>query len=386
MFVNTCLVGSVSMLKKTRRLFSAAKAILCIVLVLNLHLWVGGCGIGGVVMIDGKLRVNLTPDQPLTQVLAGSAFEGATAIEIDPATHRFRLIFPDENRDISGQYNLNKGQFSITQFHVEQGSRTADLALNSSKQVTSIQTSTGLQWNRPSEWVGLPVETISSGVDAYVGANIELVDVARQFDGGGGERVPPTPVGDGTNDDDEQDGIQKTGQAAQDATGLDGVLSGLAFVLGLSVAASNFPALYFVFQILVSAQTAMAIAGIAPAPGTPTTGGGTLPGEVPTGAATLLVINELTDGTPIWFVTLIEDSTTGAAGGNLLGDEAIPAGSFKTFAVPSGTRDINIIVPNGVDCFVLYENQGISLVDEQTTEIVITDVDAGQIIPDGCEQ
>ncbi|MCG8405330.1 MAG: hypothetical protein MI923_09050 [Phycisphaerales bacterium] len=369
------------MLKKTCRLCRIVKAVVCTALILNLHVWAGGCGLNGVFTVDGKIRIALTPDQPLTQTLAGSQFEGATAIEIDPAVNRFTLIFPTADREISGQYSLVKREFAITQLRLARGALSTDLALNNSKQVTSIEVSTGQRWERPAEWTGLTNDVLANGVDAYLAANIELVDQTRQLDGGDGARLP-TPTTDEEEPESPNNEIDKSGPAAQDATGgLGDVLAGLAVVFGLQLAASNFPAIFFVFQILVSTQTAMAIAGIAPGPGAPPTTDG---GVAPTGTAILRVTNQLTDGKPIWFVTLIQDNNSGDSGGNLLGDESIPAGSSRDFPAPQGTRDINIIVPSGVDCFIIYANKGISLVDGRATELIITDESVGELFPQGC--
>ncbi len=368
--------------RRLRRSAAILKSLLCVVLIINLHVVSGGCGPAGAIMVDGRLRILLTPDHPLTQTLAGSVFEGASALEVDPITSDFHLVFPDASRNVSGAFSLNKNVFAFSRLHLEANGQTADLTLDDEKHVTSIETSLGQRWERPEDWVGLPLDVVGGGVDAYLGANIELVGIARALDG---ELVGQNPAPSGEPDDpaSPDPSAGKPRQSAQDSTGgLDGVLSVLAALLGLQLAVSNFPAVFFAFQLLVSVQLGMAIAGMAPSPGTPPTGG--TPGAPITGTATLLVVNSLTDGTPIWFVTLIEDPSNDLPGGNLLGDEAIPAGSFRDFAVPPGLRDINVIVPHGIDCFLLFQHKDVVLEDGEITELRLDPSDVGVIIPEGC--
>ncbi len=365
-----------------RRPVGIFKSLLSVLLILNLHVASGGCGAGGAFMIDGRLRIPLTVDHPLSQSLAGSVFEGASALEVDTSTGQFQLIFPDAERAVSGAFSLNKNVLAFSALHLQANGRTVVFTLDDQKHVTSIETSLGQRWERPDTWVGLPTDVIAGGIDAYLGANIELVGIARGLDG---EPVGPNPVPtDQPNDPGTPDpSAGKLRQSAQDATGgLDGVLGALAVLLGLQLAASNFPAVFFAFQLLVSVQVGMAIAGVGPSPGTPPTGG--TPGTPITGTATLLVSNNLTDGTPIWFVTLIEDPSHDLPGGNLLGDEAIPAGSFRDFAVPPGVRDINIIVPHGIECYLLFKHTDVVLEDGQVTELTLEPSDVGTIIPEGC--
>ncbi|MFQ5429341.1 MAG: hypothetical protein ACE5E1_03430 [Phycisphaerae bacterium] len=372
------------MFKKIRHLRRVAKAAFGIGLVLNVHVWLGGCGMAGVQLLDGKLLVPLTPDHAMTQTLAGSAFEGATAMEIDPAASRFRLIYPDAGRNVSGTYHANKGRFSIRQLQLARGALSAEVMLDDDRHVLSIETGSGLRWERPADWTGLPPETLAGGLDAYIAANIELVDAARQLDGGGA-RVPGSTTGGGGPGTTGGTIVGKAGPSAQDATGgLADVLAALVPLLGLQLAVFNWPSVFFVFQTLIGAQLLMAVAGIAPLPTAGT--GVSSNGDVPAGSATLRVTNNRSDGVPIWFVTLIEDAAKGLPGGNLLGDESIPAGESREFSVPAGTRNLNLIIPIGVDCFELFAHEGVELTDGQTTELTLEDQEIGKVFPDGCDQ
>jgi len=197
-----------------RRLNVKLKALLCVALIMNLSFWTVGCGQMAMEMPDGSFRIALTPGHPLTSHLQGSAFEGASAIEIKPGGQEFRLIFPDGAKEISGTFSDVSGQLEVTSLTMSQGSQSATLELDaSSKCITSISTSTGHRWERPAEW-GTP-EIVGDGADAYLEANHQLMEMAEELDDqqafSGG-----SSTGDTVSDEDGQTGTspEKPGQVA----------------------------------------------------------------------------------------------------------------------------------------------------------------------------
>ena len=179
-----------------------AKAVLCLVLTLNLSIWTLGCGQAGFSLF-GEITVPLTPDHQLTALLKGSDFEGATAVVVNPSTHQFRLTFPDGQRDISGSYALSNGQPELTTLTLTTATKSATIQVDSSKHVTQIASNQGSAWDRPGEWntqgstaataptapaaPRAPVapsaaRTVSPGADAYLQANAQLLELARQVD------------------------------------------------------------------------------------------------------------------------------------------------------------------------------------------------------------
>lgn len=378
----------------TRPFRYSCRTALCILLILNLHVWGGGCGVGGAVSADGRILIPLSPNDPLAQTLAGSSFQNVTGLEIDPGQGRFRLVFAEPDRRVSGSFVLVGGEPVVTRLDLGMGSLSMDLLFDEDMHVIGMVTSSGRFWARPTDWGdGAAGET-----PGFATANAQLLDLARALDADalhgtpssslGGGQVSVSPSGSG----DEAVGKTKRA-AAQDATGgLGDVLGTLGLIVGLPVALLNAPALLFVLQAVIGLQLTMGL-----------TGGGSLDGLIPdlfggpasavqptTGAgggetATLRVTNELTGGVPIWFVTLSKDRATGAAGGNILGDESIAAGASRDFPLPAGVRDVSIIVPSGVDCFLLIQHRSVSLLAGAGTELVVQDSDEGEIIPEGCD-
>jgi len=201
-----------------------AKAVLCIVLALNVQFWLGGCGISGCgfdaapfgSLPAGTFRIELTPEHPLSVALRNTAFADARAVEIDPATRQFRVIFPDEVRQMSGKYVYEKGAPTVTEFRVAAGLASATMELDASKHVTRIttgdsgaaepaaRTSTAPEpasvptpstptvslasnptsddhvWVTPAEWLQAPISSV--GANGYERANAQLLAFAREMD------------------------------------------------------------------------------------------------------------------------------------------------------------------------------------------------------------
>lgn len=138
------------MTRETHSIAVKIKAVLCIALTFNLCVWTLGCGQVGNSLFAGEQTISLLPDDALTQQLAGSAFEGATAIKVDASGNQFRLVFPDE-RQLSGTFTSNSGTREIAQLIFRADSTTVTMNFNN-KAITDVSTSAGTEWQRPAEW------------------------------------------------------------------------------------------------------------------------------------------------------------------------------------------------------------------------------------------
>lgn len=159
-----------------------AKATLCVLLMMHLCLWSAGCGQLGEMLPDGSLYVALTADHPLAAQFDGTVFEGATAVIIHPDSHQFQVVFPDADRQFSGTYALTPAGPTITQLTMATGDESMTFTLDDVKAITSITSSRGANWVRPTDWAAPAVDANARGVDAYVQANQQLLDLAEQSD------------------------------------------------------------------------------------------------------------------------------------------------------------------------------------------------------------
>lgn len=161
-----------------------SRAALGALLVLNLHVWIAGCtGPAGIAApLAGILRIELSPDHALNKALNNSVLIGAEAFEIDPVRKSFRVIFAEENRNVTGTYAVINGAFTITQFTFGRFGRSVTMSLDLSKRVRTIVTDDGFVWQRPANWS--LIEPSSDGVEGYVEANAQLLDVAKGVDQG----------------------------------------------------------------------------------------------------------------------------------------------------------------------------------------------------------
>lgn len=177
-----------------------AKAVLCLLLTANVCIWGLGCGQVGYSML-GEVVIQLTEDHPLTSALKGSEFEGATAIVVNPGMQTFRLIFPDEQRGLSGTYVNAPTAVELTSITLTTAQQTATLQLGTGQRVTQIVSTIGSTWWRPAEWdqttgnyATAPKAPAATGApsapsaakeittDAYAAANAELLGLAQQLD------------------------------------------------------------------------------------------------------------------------------------------------------------------------------------------------------------
>lgn len=174
-----------------------AKALLGVALVFNLVI-VTGCGQSALFLPESTETIELTADHPMTQQLAGTPFDGATAIQVDRSTNSFRLVYPDTNTQLSGKFATTEdGQAYVRSFTIGQGGQVVTLNINSRKEITDIDTSAGARWQRVSTAApSAPTaprapgsKTATSDVDAYLAANADLVAMAQQIDDQGGAQV-----------------------------------------------------------------------------------------------------------------------------------------------------------------------------------------------------
>ena len=180
---------------RIRQFIFKTKAVLCVLLVLNLHAWIAGCtGPAGIAApLTGILRIELSADHALTKALNNSVLIGAEAFEIDPVRKSFRIIFAEENREVTGTYAVIDGAFTITKFTFGRLGRSVTMSLDLSKRVRTIVTDDGFAWQRPANWP--LVGPSSDGVEGYVEANAQLLDIAKGVDQG----QTPNPGNDTTN-------------------------------------------------------------------------------------------------------------------------------------------------------------------------------------------
>jgi hypothetical protein len=364
--------------RQFRTFCHAAKAILCVALTLNLHLWTGGCGAAPAGLTGGWFRVDLPAGSALAAATRNSAFGTATALEVNPAEGRFRVDVPAQGRSISGSYQFVNGRAVVHEIDLADSSQSVSMSFDTDNRIVEIASSGGATW-RP---VGAAPPSGASfgtgGVDAYVAANTELVGFARGQGQGGGTTggTPGTPGG--------PPGAKPRAAGQLIPSDPSGVLMALSLVTALS---AYWPALYLALQIVVGVNLAMALAGgVVGQPGGGQGGGGVAP--TPTGLvsdATLRVRNALSGNVPIWYVVLLEVRAAGLPGGNLLGEEAIPAGAFRDFFLPAGKRSLNIVVPAGERCLVIHRRTDIQLTSKAVVEIVLTDADSGELYPVDCQ-
>ncbi|MFQ5411387.1 MAG: hypothetical protein ACE5EC_03795, partial [Phycisphaerae bacterium] len=166
----------------TRLLYQRLKSLLCVTLVLNVHVWLGGCAgwMDPLAPSGEMIRIDLTPDHPISRALAGSAMAGATAVEINPAAQSLHFVYPNAHQKIDAHYSINHGEFVIQEFSFGRQGRSVDMTLDAAKRVTTVRTDDGFLWTRPAKWQSKAAS--SSGVQGYLNANIELMKVAREDD------------------------------------------------------------------------------------------------------------------------------------------------------------------------------------------------------------
>lgn len=195
------------MKRSLRRMLFKTKSIVCIALILNVQYW-AGCGAAPVILADGSYLVQLTADHALTQSLAGTPFDGATAVLVNPTTNTFRVIFPDSVREISGRFDAGE-TVALRQITIGRGAELIQVSMDAAKHITRITNSNGAVWNRPADWTS-SATTDENTLDAFKQANAELLDAAAALDAQAGGPIGGQSVvsGNGTGVDTATGGVK----------------------------------------------------------------------------------------------------------------------------------------------------------------------------------
>ncbi len=192
------------------RIMFKLKAVFCLLLMLNLCLWSLGCGSAATALFVGDKTISLTADHPLTEALSGSDFAGASAIELSTATNQFRVIYPDDNRNISGSFATVNGETAVTNLTITNGQKSVALLINNAKEITRIASNEGTSWYRPASWNSnapsaptAPSAPAAAGAktsmddatDAFVQANAQLLELAAEIDAESDDGLTADKVG-----------------------------------------------------------------------------------------------------------------------------------------------------------------------------------------------
>lgn len=181
---------------KTHHLFKM-KSVLCALLMFYSPLIMTGCGnnLTGNGGILSQLQIPLSPDDPLTQALAGTSFQGAVAINILPGSQQFRLVFRDDVRQVSGHYTIEGGSFTINEFTFKNADGSATVRLDDQRRVQSITSWDGENWSRPADSASRATAGSYSIADnPYSAANADLIRVAQELDASGyTPAIPSSP-------------------------------------------------------------------------------------------------------------------------------------------------------------------------------------------------
>lgn len=365
-----------------QRFATPGTSLLCVLLVLNPIIWNGGCTNTGIPLADGWVRAALPSSHPLTSTLAAQGFAGASAIDLHPASGQYRVVFGDSVHRVEGAFGSSPSARRVSTMEIGSGPLAVKIEVDAQLRITGISTSTGLVWApEKGSLDGLPSPP-PEGVDGFMRANQELISLARQLDESlGGGATPAVPGNSGGSGGGAAVGISKGIQASQDIGGqLSSILGTLGMIIGIQAAIVHLPALLVAFQIMTALNLTPGLFG-SNATTTPTAD--TSNQAVITGDATLLVVNNMPGGEPIWYVVLIENKFQRLAGGNLLGDESIPNGQSRAFAVPPGNRKMNIIIPHGHECYSIY-HVDVVFSSNSTFEINLDGSETPEIYPEGC--
>jgi len=383
------------------------KACMCIALVVNLHVWVAGCGTQpqglGVRLLTGPFTLSLGPGDALTKAVAGSRYNGASSLTIDPVTGAFSIDHADPGVQLRGIVAAADGRRpQVVRLELESDGRTVTITFDAAQRIDRMSTSTGLTWERPASWVGRTPAPGADDLERIMATNFELLDYANSLDeailrgeplpSAPGEQQPPPPVSD--------DVTAKTAQADQD---IGGTLAAILLFIGidftLRTAIGFWPVTVWLLQVAVATGVTVALTGVT-LPDLSGLLGGLFgdgsngddpnsegpPDEPPppssTTQALLRVINTRSDGAPIWTVALIDGQ--GTTGDDLLDGQAIPAGASRDFAIAPGTKEVTLQIPLSAGCSLEFTTESVTFEAEMLVEVTLSDSDQGTAVPDGC--
>ena len=157
-----------------------AKSLVCIALIANITYW-SGCGQNVIRLSDGGYRLILTPQDPLSQALKGSQFEGAKAVVVDTKTNTFHLEFADSTRFVQGAIIAESGNRRISHLMIGRGNENISLSLDDGKHITQIASSKGGVWNRPQQW-DVSDDESNLSPQSFQEANAQLLAAAQSLD------------------------------------------------------------------------------------------------------------------------------------------------------------------------------------------------------------
>lgn len=369
-----------------------AKGLLCCLLVLQLHVWPSACSLPGLPGPDGWITVPINVGDDLDRAFAGTPFSGARSLAVNVWTSEFRVASPSGLHELTGAMGVSRFGSIVRSIRVSTSEAWAVAELDRDGKVQALTSSSGHAWERPVDWTSAASGEEETLHGALLNANDELVAASQVLDAA--VTYGMELGGDGSGSGHGANRSAKIGSRSQAISGdLSGVLGLLAILLGAQWVGANFPAVFFLIQVVVSVSLLLAVFNLAPG-GTPQPSGGTNNpanngdggqngGTPATGGATLRVSNALINDVPIWYVVPLPLAGEQAMG-NLLGDEAIPSGSSRDFDVPPGTRQVNIIVPTDTDCLRVYQWNGVQLFTGEVTELVQTDAMQGTLYPSDC--
>lgn len=369
-----------------------AKGVLCTLLVLQLHVWPSACSLPGLPGSDGWITVPIHVGDDLDRAFAGTPFSGARSLAVNVWTSEFRVVSPSGLHELTGAMGESRFGSIVRSIRVSTSEAWAEAELDRDGKMHALASSTGHSWERPASWTSAAAEDESLLHAALMDANSELVIASQVLDAAVTYGMELGGVGSGIGTGANPSA--KIGSRSQAISGdLSGVLGLLAILLGAQLVGANFPAVFFLIQVVVSVSLLLAVFNIAPGGAPQSSGGGTnnpsnngggQNGGTPvTGGATLRVSNVLMNGVPIWYVVPLPLAGEQPIG-NLLGDEAIPSGASRDFDVPPGLRKVNIIVPTDTDCLRVYQWNGVQLITGEVTELVQSDEMQSDLYPSDC--
>lgn len=226
-----------------RNLFKM-KSVLCALLALYGPIALTGCGnnlLGPGVPL-AQIQIPLGPDDPLTQALNGTTFQGAVAMDILPVTRQFRLVFRDDERQVSGSYAFENGELILTGVNFANSTGAASVQFDTQRRVESITADSGENWVRPADSAARVIDT-SDAANAYIAANADLIAVAQSMDESSGAASPATNSSTGGSSPTPGTALQNKPNHA-DALVLNAVLAAIAAIWA-PVAGILFPLLTF---------------------------------------------------------------------------------------------------------------------------------------------
>lgn len=169
------------------------QAVLCILLILNLHVGLSGCGrsVEETLPAPQPNRFTLGVDHPLARALRDTAFASPNYLEVDPQHRTFRIVYADSAREIHGRVALVPGGPTMSELSFSSAGRSATLKLDpSTRQVRRIETSTGLTWSPSSPTAGRAASTPAGVPASYLAANRELLSLEAQAQNPAGLAAP----------------------------------------------------------------------------------------------------------------------------------------------------------------------------------------------------